>query len=184
MRRGKKAVKLFPIWHFYWLFWDWLANIAMKRLIKMTDWLRYWHGLVFYALSTGAILKGLTPRKSMSNVGVLTVCFGLYLCRDWLCGFDLRRVYMHEKSMCLLMTKLDHPDGTLYIKILLRLLLLGMEWFCGFHLRKTMCICLWQSLIILDKDGSTFMDKDGSTFMDKDACVYARCTSLPVWLGV
>ena len=44
-----------------------------------------------------------------------------------------------------------------------------------------MCICLWQSLIILDKDGSTFMDKDGSTFMDKDgstfmdkdACVYA-----------
>ena len=58
------------------------AGIAIRRLINMTDWLRYQHVLVLYAFSTGAILKGLTPRNVMCNVGVRTVCFGLYLCRD------------------------------------------------------------------------------------------------------
>ena len=118
MKRGEKALKRFLIWHFYCLFWDWLAGMAKKRLINMTGWLRYQHVLVLYAFSTGAVLKGQTPRKMMCNVSVLTVCFGLYLCRDWLCGLvDLRRVYIHEKSMCLLRTKFDHPEGTVYIKI-------------------------------------------------------------------
>ena len=90
----------------------------MKRLINMTDWMRYQHVLDLYAFSTGALLKGLTPRNVMCNVGVRTVCFGLYLCWDGLCGLiDLRRVYMHQKSMCLLRTKFDHPEGTVYIKI-------------------------------------------------------------------